>query len=117
MAKRREEDVPRKTGIPVKSIPQIVEWLITNCNVDELSLMASLAGDSRKFALLNSIFTRLTDYNIHEVFYNNFVDAEDLTEFRAAKRGEVAGLKAFAMACQTANEEVEKRADEMRRGK
>lgn len=71
--------------------------------------MAGLASKSREFSILNSIFTRLTDYNIHQVFYENFNQPEELHTFRAAKRGEVASLKGFAMACQAAREEIELR--------
>jgi hypothetical protein len=100
----------RKTNIPVKSIPAIVEWLLKNCNKGEVFFMASLARDRTKFALLNSIFTRLTDKNVYDVFYDGSnMTAEQLQVFRAAKRGEVAGLKAFAMACQQAREEIAKR--------
>lgn len=69
--------------------------------------MAELAGSSRKFGLFSSILTRLTDRNIHDVFYESDIStAEELLMFRAAKRGEVAGLKAFQRACQIAKEEL-----------
>lgn len=99
---KKEKDINRKTGIPLKSIPAMVEWLLKNCTQSEILFMAELAGSPTKFKLLNSIFTRLTDYNIYEVFYTKFKTAEDLFSYRAAKRGEVAGLKAFSMACQAA---------------
>lgn len=102
----------RKTTLPLKTIPGIVSWLLKNCSKDEIYFMADLAISRKKFVLLNSIFTRLTDYNIHEVFYQKFSDSHELSDFRAAKRGEVAGLKAFSMACQAAREQIELRKKE-----
>lgn len=104
------KDPNRKTTIPIKSIPVIVEWLLKNCTGDEIMFMSNLARSRKDFGMLNSIFTRLTDFNIHEVFYEKTLsDGNELMIFRAAKRGEVAGLKAFSMACQAASEEVTRR--------
>ena len=103
------EEQKRKTKIPVVSHLTIVNWLLTNCSSEEISFMATLAADKGNFRLLNSIFTRLTDYNIHQVFFVENLSASQLEIFRASRRGEVAGLKAFARACQLANEELEKR--------
>jgi hypothetical protein len=105
-------DQNRKTNIPIKSIPQIVEWLLKNCSRAELEFMASLAGSRTNFKLLTTIFTRLTDYNIQEVFYEKFSEPNELLMFRASKRGEVAGLKAFSMACQAAMVELNYRRKE-----
>lgn len=99
---KKEKDPNRKTGIPLKSIPVMVEWLLKNCSQTEILFMAELAGSSQKFKILNSIFTRLTDYNVYDVFYQKFSTSEELSLYRASKRGEVAGLKAFSMACQAA---------------
>lgn len=76
--------------------------------MDELEFMTSIASNKRNFGLLNSILKRLTDFNIYEVFYERFSDPNELLMFRASKRGEVAGLKAFEMACQAAKSMVEK---------
>jgi hypothetical protein len=102
-------DKNRKTGVPVKNLPSIVEWLLANCENDEIEFMAALSSKRTDFTLLNRIFTRLTDFNIHEVFYTNFSNSEELQVFRASKRGEVAGLKAFSMACQAAFKTVQER--------
>lgn len=102
-------DKNRKTGIPIKSIPQIVEWLLKNCSKSELEFMASIANSRVNLKLLTSIFTRLTDYNVQEVFYERISDPNELLMFRASKRGEVAGLKAFSMACQAAKVELDSR--------
>jgi hypothetical protein len=110
------KDPGRKTTIPLKSIPDIVSWLLKNCSKDEIYFMADLAVNRKKFALLNSIFTRLTDYNIHEVFYTKFATIQELSDYRASKRGEVAGLKAFAMACQAAKLQIEERKKAVERG-
>lgn len=97
----------RKTGIPVKKLPPIVEWLLKNCTGAEISFMASLAADKKNFKNLTTIFRRLTDYNIHQVFYEGKMKQDELFIYRASLRGEVAGLKSFAMACQQANEVLE----------
>lgn len=103
------KETNRKTNIPVKSVPQIVEWLTKNCTKEEIFFMADLAGDRKKFTILNQIFTRLTEYNLHEVFYTPVKSSEELSLFRASKRGEVAGLKAFSMACQAARLQVKEK--------
>lgn len=103
-------DLNRKTGIPVKTIPEIVAWLLKNCNAQELDFMASLASSRKNWGALISIFTKLTDKNIYDVFYERGMETgEQLIVFRAAKRGEVAGLKAFEKACIGAAEEMKKR--------
>lgn len=96
----------RKTKIPIKGIPRIVNFLIENCDPSEIEFMAGIAGDPKKLQALRSIFTRLTDFNLHEVFYNRVSSAEDLMGLRDSKRGEVAGLKAFQMACVLANKKI-----------
>lgn len=110
----------RRTNIPVRTIPQIVEWLLKNCSEEEIVFMRSLALNRREIELLNSIFTRLTDFNIHEVFYTKISNSEELAQFRSAKRGEVAGLKAFVMACQAAaefhKEDEQKKVKKRRKG-
>jgi hypothetical protein len=105
-------DANRRTTLPIKSIPQIVEWLLKNCNKSELEFMASIASSRTNLKLLTSIFTRLTDYNVQEVFYERISDPNELLMFRASKRGEVAGLKAFSMACQAALVELTSRRKE-----
>ncbi len=103
-------DPNRKTNIPIKSIPGIVEWLLQNCSIEELEWMGELAGSRKQSGLLKAILLRLTDYNVYEVFYEKHIQSgTDLLVYRAAKRGEVAGLKAFEMACYAAKEELKKR--------
>lgn len=107
------KDVNRKTTIPLKTIPAIVEWLLTNCSYTEIQFMADLAGSRSKFKILHSILTRLTDMNVHEVFFASKIhDPEELYYLWVAKRGEVAGLKAFALACQAAREKINQRKEE-----
>jgi hypothetical protein len=105
-----DKDPNRKTTIPLKGIPEIVSWLLKNCTTDEIFFMANLAGKRQEFFLLTSILNRLTDHNVYSVFYEkNLDDPVKLMAYRAAKRGEVAGLKAFQMACQAAKVEIEER--------
>lgn len=104
--------INRKTGIPIKSIPRIVEWLLGNSTLAQLQFMNSFANDRSKFPLMTAIFTNLTDRNVYEVFYERINNPQELADFRSAKRGEVAGLKAFQMACQAAGAELERRRKE-----
>lgn len=108
-----KKELNRKTTIPIKTSVAIVEWLLNNCTQDEIFFMADLARDRTRFKLLTSILTRLTDFNIHEVFYKEITSVEELAIFRASKRGEVAGLKAFSMACQAARKVIQDREDEL----
>lgn len=109
-------DYNRKTAVALKTIPGIVEWLLKNCSKDEIYFMADLSSNRKKFSLLNAIFTRLTDYNVYQVFYEKFQTPQELSDFRAAARGEVAALKAFSMACQAAKEQIESRLKEKKNG-
>jgi hypothetical protein len=101
-----ERNPHRRTTIPVKWLPDIVEWILANCSKEELEFMADFAGDRNKFPHFNSILTKLTDHTIYEVFYVENMTPEQLAIFRSGKRGEVAGLKAFEMACQAAREKL-----------
>jgi hypothetical protein len=103
-------DKNRKTGVPIKSIPDIVQYLLEAATVEELEWMAGLAAKRREFGLFTRLLTRLTDANVHEVFYAKGVRTpEDIYKIWLAKRGEVAGLKAFARACQVAKSELSNR--------
>lgn len=104
----------RKTTIPVQSAPEIIQWLITNSTDDELAFMANIAGDRKAFAMLGSIITRLTDYNMHHVFYDLFTSPEKMAFSRERRIGEVAGLKAFHAACQVASDELGRREKQLR---
>lgn len=109
----KTQDPNRKTTIPQDGIPQIVKWLLQNCSKDELVFMAALAEHRVNFDKFKSILTRLTDYNVYTVFYEkNIGDPMQLMVYRAAKRGEVAGLKAFEMACKAAKEELRSRKED-----
>lgn len=102
-------DKNRKTNVPIKDVPRIVEWLLYNCSTDEIFFMASLANNRRNFALLKSILDRLSDYNVYQVFYGKVKDGQELSVLRAQKYGEVAGLQAFAKACLSAQEVIKSR--------
>lgn len=114
---QKKDPTPRKTGIPVKgNIPRIVEWLITNCSSVEIEFMANLASESAKYKILLSIINRLIEYNITLVFHSKVHNAEELMLFREGKIGETDGLKAFAMACKVAYQEIEIREQEAKKG-
>lgn len=99
----------RKTTIPQKEIPPIVEWLLANCTPDEKEFMAAIASDPKRFTTLRAIISHLTDYNVYQVFYGDMQDAQELAVIRAAKRGEVAGLKAFQRTCELAWKQARKK--------
>lgn len=106
-----KKDPNRKTTIPVQGIPEIIKYILTNCNAPQLEFMASLAANKQKFAIFQSILSLLTEKNVYDVFYEKSIGnkPEDLMVFRASKRGEVAGLKAFEKACQLSYEEISRR--------
>lgn len=93
----------RKTTIPLKTVPEIIEWLLENCTKEELEFMVGLSQDRKNFALLNSIFTRLTDYHVYHLFYDPAADEKELYSRWVSKRSLVSGLKAFSMSCQAAS--------------
>lgn len=105
-------DLNRKTGLSIKQGPTIVNWLLKNCTTDEIFFMASLHSHRNEFKLLTSIITRLADYNIYTTFYAQVKDEKELMVLRSGKLGEVAGLKAFALACQLASDQIAKRQKE-----
>jgi hypothetical protein len=100
------DDVNRKTTIPVKKDPPMVQWLLENCSSDELSFMASIGLDATKTGALLSIINRLIDYNMATVFYSKTNDAKTLLTVRAGKLGEVAAFKSFYLACKSAKESL-----------
>lgn len=105
----KEKDPNRKTNIPVRTIPRIIQDILSNATGEQLDFMSSLVADKTRFAIFTSILSDITDRNVYSVFYEKITDPMELALFRAAARGEVAGLKSFAMACQAADEEIESR--------
>ena len=98
----------RKTKIPVKKLPEPVEWILKNSTGQQLDYLSSMAR-SPQFKLLVKLVTDFKHYNVYEVFRARVRDAEELMSIRDAKRGEVAGLDAFLYACQAASEEIQAR--------
>lgn len=92
-------------------MPLMIEWLLKNCSKEEIFFMAELASKRTHFALLSSIVAKLTKYNVEAVFYKEITSEQELALFRSRKRGEVAGLNAFLIACKAARKEIEKRKD------
>jgi hypothetical protein len=99
---------PRKTKIPVRDFPKIAEWILNRCTGEQLTFLHRLSNSS-DLRLLAKIVDDLKEFNVHSVFSYNAKDDNDLALFRAAARGQVAGLTAFLYAVQAAKLEVERR--------
>lgn len=98
----------RRTKVPVKKIPSIVEWILNNATGQELDYLDGLSR-SPDFAVLTRLTGKFKDYNVYEVFTTLVKDADELNLLRAAKRGEVAAFDAFILACQAAKSEIKHR--------
>ena len=104
-----EENKNRKTSLEVVDPKlDIVNWILRIATGEELEYLVSIHSATR-FKLFVSIIDKLTKKNIEDVFMYTAKDDRDLAEFRAAKRGQVAGMRAFLIACQSAIEEVKRR--------
>ena len=98
----------RRTNIRNISEPTPVRWIVENATSEQLEYLNHLAT-SANFRILIRLIENFTRYNIDEVFGYKSSDDRDLALFRAAKRGEVAGLAAFIRACKAADEEIKRR--------
>jgi hypothetical protein len=98
----------RKTKIPVQKLPPPVRWLLDNLSSDELTYLIGLSSDS-KFEHLVNIVGKYKDYNVYKVFDEKVADATELLTWRAALRGEVAGLDTLLYVIQYAQEEIDNR--------
>lgn len=105
---KKTEDAVRKTTIPVKDIPAIIDWYLNYASGEQLDYLDSLTSGN-DFKVLQSIVADITDYNMHQVFTKSFNNPEELFAYRAALRGEVSGLKTFLGLCQNAIKEINKR--------
>jgi hypothetical protein len=101
----------RKTKVPVKSLPAVVEWILRNATGQELDYMDSLAR-STDFPILVKLIGKFKDFNVYEVFNYKMNNDHDLALFRAAKVGEVVAFDSFIMACQAAKIEVKRRREQ-----
>lgn len=102
----------RKTKVPVKNIPPIVDWILRNATGQELDYMNSISG-SNSFPILIKLFGKFKEYNVYEVFNTLIKDAHELEVLRASKRGEVAAFDAFLLACQAAKSEMKRRRENL----
>lgn len=101
----------RKTGIPIRSLPSASDWILKNATGEQLDYLNSLSN-SGNFKVLVKIVENFKHYNVYEVFKANVKDADELMAYRAAKRGEVAGLDALLYAIQGASLEISRRKNE-----
>lgn len=100
----------RKTLVSVKSLPEAVEWILKNANGGQLDFL-NYIGKHPDFLQLVKLIGLFKEYNIYEVFNFKARNAEELMFFRAAKRGETAGLDALILSFQAASEEIKRRRD------
>lgn len=106
-------DQNRKTNVPVKRLNPIVEGILRGSSLEELEFMADIAESRKKMGLLSAIFYKLAIRNIEDVFYEKTIqNGEQLMNYRSGKRGEVAGLKAFELACKNAAAEIARRREQ-----
>ena len=103
-----EEDKRRKTKIPVRNMPVPVSWILKFSTGEQLEYLNRLAK-SEDFKTFVNLVSRFKEYNVYEVFRYVARDDNDLALFRAAKRGELAGLDALILAAQMAGEEIQRR--------
>lgn len=64
---------------------------------------------SSTFPTFVKIISIFKDYNVYQVFKYSATSDQDLALFRAAKRGELAGLDAILMVSQMAKDEIDRR--------
>lgn len=102
------EDKRRKTRIPIKKLPSPVEWILKNSTGQQLDYLNRMAK-SDEFMIFVNLVRKFKDYNVYEVFMAEVTSNDELSLIRAAKRGEIAGLDALIMACQGAQDEIERR--------
>lgn len=103
-----EIDRRRKTKIPVRNMPAPVAWILRYSTGEQLEYLNSLAK-SENFKTFVNLVSRFKEYNVYEVFSYVARNDSDLSLFRAAKRGELAGLDALILAAQMAGEEIQRR--------
>jgi hypothetical protein len=103
-----DEEKKRRTNVRIVSEPTPVRWIVENATSEQLEYLNRLAKAS-DFKVFVNLVENFTKYNIEEVFGYRAKDAEDLAQFRDAKRGEVAGLVALLRACRAASDEIQRR--------
>ncbi len=101
-------DQRRKTQVPIRKVPEPVEWILKNSTFQQLQYLNSIARSS-DFSVFVNLVGKFKEFNVYEVYRYRTTSPEDLAYFRAAKVGEVAGLDALIMACQGAQDEINRR--------
>ena len=99
--KREKQKIRRKVVAPV-------QWILENATGAQLDVLNRFSH-AHDFADFVNLVNKFKHYNIYEVYLYDAKDPEDLAYFRAAKRGELAGLDALLDACQLARGEIERR--------
>ena len=101
-------DQRRKTQVPIRKLPEPVEWILKNSTFQQLNYLNGMAKSS-EFSVFVNLVGKFKEFNVYEVYRYKTNSPEDLAYFRAAKVGEVAGLDALIMACQGAQDEIDHR--------
>ena len=101
-------DKRRRSKIPIRSLPEPVEWLLKNLTGQQLDYLDRMAK-SEEFVVFLNLVGKFKHHNVYEIYGYVAKDASDLAFFRAGKVGEVAGLDALILACQSAGEEISRR--------
>ena len=103
-----ELDKRKHSKIPIRKLPEPVEWLLRNITGQQLEYLDRI-GKSEEFRTFVNLVGKFKDHNVYEIYRYKASSADDLAYFRAGKVGEVAGLDALLFACQGAGEEIARR--------
>lgn len=103
-----ELDKRKKSKVPIRRLPEPVEWLLRNATGQQLDYLDRM-GKSEEFRTFVNLVGKFKDHNVYEIYRYKAVSADDLAYFRAGKVGEVAGLDALLFACQGAGDEIARR--------
>ena len=103
-----ETDKRRRTNIEIRNIPPPVVWILKNATGEQLSYLDRMAK-SEDFKTFANLVGKFKEYNVYEVFNYVSKTEQELVYFRAAKKGEIAGLDALLYAAQLAGKEIQRR--------
>lgn len=103
-----ELDKRKRSKIPMRRLPEPVEWLLKNSTGQQLSYLDRMAK-SEEFRVFITLVEKFKHHHVYEIYRYVATSADDLAYFRAGKVGEVAGLDALLLACQGAGDEISRR--------
>ena len=103
-----EFDKRKRAKIPIHSLPAPVEWLLKNATGQQLDYLDRMAK-SEEFSVFLNLVGKFKHHTVYEIYGYMAQDADDLAYFRAGKVGQVAGLDALIIVCQSAGMEISRR--------